>query len=126
MDFLTTEQTQRLEADRIRYDSLQREATYNNLRALNAIGNNINVLPDTIRKYREICEAATQADTEILRRIAGILHTVLIDRMYYNKQFTSPLYTHDLNNLRAFSFKIEQLKELVEIYLCAIEESLVQ
>mgnify|MGYP005837023413 CR=1 FL=1 len=110
MDFLTTEQNQRIEADRSRYDSLQREATYNNLRALNAIGNNINVLPDTIRKYREICEAATQADTETLRRIAGILHTVLIDRMYYNEQFTSPLYTHDLNNLRAFSFKIEQLQ----------------
>lgn len=126
MDIIPTNVAERIDIDRNRYDTLSRRTSMANLRALNSIGNKIDILPDTIREYREILEEVTNSDVETVRNMCRTLHIILIDRTYYNRSFKSPLFSRELNNLRAMSFKIEQLKEIAEIYLYAIEESLIQ
>lgn len=106
-----------------KYDDLRDRSSMHNIKALNACRNTFE-LPSIITDYRNLIVEMGSESVELLRRVTDILHILLIDRTYRNKTFRSPIFTGNLRNRSAFAANIEELKEVADTYLNAIEDSL--
>jgi len=87
---------------------------------------NLSELPATIERFKEFFSKIDGSNLEFFRRPLGILHSLLISRMYYNKTFASPMYEYPLDQMRAYANSETEFRNLHAIYINALEASLAQ
>lgn len=109
------------------YKRLSMESALINMKLARCIDNtNVSQLPEAIAELNEFLGKLTDKHKSLFRRPIDLLHSILITRMFYNKKFPSPLYSHDLHAMAYYARTEVEFRNLIAIYTNAIEESLIQ
>lgn len=115
------------EASKKEYYELSKELTTINIALARCIEfSNLLELPEALERLKAFLDKIDGRYIEFFRRPLGILHSLLISRMYYNKTFPSPMYEYPLDKMRTYANSESELRNLHAIYIDALEASITQ
>lgn len=111
----------------LEYNRLRMESSLINIKLARCIDNKyVGQLPVILEELKEFLNKLTDKHKSLFRRPIDLLHSILITRMFYNKKFSSPLYKHDLHAMALHANTEVEFRNLLSLYINAIEESLIQ
>ena len=113
--------------EREEYDKFSKELTGINIDLIRCFdNNNLSEFPEALNNLKEFLSRVNWSYRNLLRRPLDFLHMILIARMCQNKSFASPIYKYDLLSMKIYANSEIEFRNLYQIYIDAIEQSLIQ